>query len=301
MSTLASAYRRSRNVALAGLGVNLLLAIAKFTAGVLGNSYALLADAIESCIDVAGSIIAWGGLYVAARPADIEHPYGHGKAEALAAVVSAALIVMAAGIVAWEAVESFFFPHGSPHWSTLLVLIVVVVIKEWIYVVGRRTAAVTESHAVRADAGHHRSDALTSALAAVGISIALIGGPRLAVADGIAALLASLIIATNGIRLAFPPLHELMDRESPEMRERVRQVAGAVPGVVDIEKIVARKSGLHYLVDMHVEVDPKMTVEQAHLLSHTVKDAIRVALPQIHDVLIHIEPAGQMRLSQSRG
>lgn len=295
MESPARAYRRGQNIALLGLVVNSALALTKFLAGVSGHSYALLADAVESCVDVLGSAITWGGLRVAARPADREHPYGHGKAEALAAVLAAGVIVLAAGMVAWQALHSFFVAHPAPHWSTLVVLGTVVIIKEGLYWLGRAAARTTNSQALRAEAGHHRSDAFTSGLAAIGISIALLGGPRFEIADGIAALVASAFIALNGVRLAVAPLHELMDRESPEMRDRVRQVASDVPGVVDIEKILARKSGLHYLVDMHVEVDPSMTVEQAHRVSHAVKDCVRQALPQIHDVLIHIEPAGQAR------
>jgi cation diffusion facilitator family transporter len=145
---------------------------------------------------------------------------------------------------------------------------------------------------VQTDAWHHRSDAITSVAAAIGISVALIGGPAYATADDIAAIIAALIIAWNGWRLLRPALDELMDRApSPAFHADVRKVAEGISGVDCVEKCVVRKMGYHHFVDLHVQVHPQMTVQRAHEIAHQVKDQIRDTLPSVRDVLVHIEPS----------
>jgi cation diffusion facilitator family transporter len=273
-----------------GLLVNIVMAIIKFVAGWLGHSQALIADAVESMTDIGGSLIVLGGLRIAERPPDQTHPYGHGKAEPIAALV-VSMMLIAAGIgVAWSAIHEIINPQQSPAAFTLWVLIGVVVIKESLFQFGRRISTKSGSGAVLADAWHHRSDALTSLAAAIGISVALIGGPEYAIADGLAALFASGIILFNAVRIAMTPMQELMDAVPVELIEQVRSIAAAVPGVKEIEKLQARKSGTRYWVDMHVQVDPLMSVRDGHAVAHAVKDAVRNAFPQVHDVLIHVEP-----------
>jgi cation diffusion facilitator family transporter len=240
--------------------------------------------------DIFGSLVVWGGLRISAQPPDERHPYGHGKAEALSAFIVACMLIVAAIGIAVAAVREIITPHHSPAAFTLWVLLGVVIVKETLFRFGRRAHDESGSGAVLADAWHHRSDALTSLAAAIGISVALIGGPAYAPADDVAALFASLIILYNGWKLLMPPLQELMDVEQPDLIDKVRGVAAAVSGVREIEKLQARKSGTRYWVDMHMEVDPQMTVDDAHSLAHTVKDAVREAIPAVVDVLIHIEP-----------
>jgi cation diffusion facilitator family transporter len=273
-----------------GLAVNVGLAVIKLLAGLLGHSMALVADAVESFTDIIGSLVVWGGLQIAARPADAEHPYGHGRAEALAGMIVGLMLVGAAIGIALQSVRGILAPHPAPAAFTLAVLIGVIAVKETMFQMVRRTARQTGSSAVLADAWHHRSDALTSAAAAVGITVALVGGPAYAPADDWAALFAAGVIVMNAYRLLRVPVHDLMDREPPHLIARVRAVALAVPGVADVEKILARKSGLRYWVDMHLEVDPEITVRHAHELAHGVKDAIRLGLPEVEEVLIHVEP-----------
>ncbi len=271
--------------------VNTLLAVVKFVAGWVGNSYALIADAVESWADIFGSLAVLGGLHIAARPADRNHTYGHGKAEPLAALFVAILLFLAGVSITIAALREIITPHHVvPAAFTLWVLLGVVAIKETLHRVMRGTAKSLNSTAILMDAWHQRSDAITSAAAAVGISVALVGGPRYAVADDYAALLAAGVILLNAVRLSRLPLHELMDAQPPDLIERVRAIAEAVPEVAGVEKILARKSGLRYWVDMHVEVDPQMSVSRAHDIAHDVKDAIRTRLPQVEEVLIHIEP-----------
>jgi cation diffusion facilitator family transporter len=294
----AQAHASTRNlqtgarVALLGLVINVLFASVKIVAGVVGHAYVLIADGIESALDVGGSIVIWGGLTVAARPPDKTHPYGHGKAEPLAALLVALCVLAAAIGLAVESVREILMPHHGPAPFTLGVLVVVIVIKEILFRYVNRVGQNLGSTAVQTDAWHHRSDALTSAAAFIGISVALIGGERWQSADDWAALFACAVIAANGVRLALPAFHEIMDTApSAKIVKAICSVASSVPGVVDVEKCHARKMGLDYYVDLHVGVDGNISVHEGHEIAHRVKSAIRKGDSRVADVLVHIEPA----------
>ena len=297
ISDLAADARRARGygagarLALVGVAVNFLLALVKIVAGVLGNCYALIADGIESTLDIFGSLAIWVGLKVAAEPPDDEHPYGHGKAEPLASVVVAFAVILAAIGLAVESVREIITPHHAPAPFTLAVLVAVIVVKETLFRKVSAAAGQTGSSAVKTDAWHHRSDAITSAGAFVGISIAILGGPGWEQADDWAALFTCGIIGFNGWRLLRPALLEIMDTAPPkELEAAVRAVAAGVPGVVDVEKCRLRKMGIEFYVDIHIGVDAALTVRDGHRIAHEVKDAIRAANPAAADVLVHIEP-----------
>jgi cation diffusion facilitator family transporter len=282
---------RGARAAQAGLLTNAVLAVVKFLAGVLGNSYALVADAVESLADIFSSLIVWGGLRISARSADEQYPFGYGKAEALAAAVVGLLLLGAATGIAIEAVREILTPHHVPAPFTLVVLLAAAAVKEILF---RRVSAVgeeVESTAVQGDAWHHRSDALTSAAAAVGITVALIGGPGWAEADDWAALVASLVILFNGFRILRPAVGDLMDRSPGSgVVERIDQAAGSVPGVLATEKLKVRRAGMGLFVDIHVQADPGMSLHEAHILSGKVKGAIQRAVPAVLGVLVHMEP-----------
>ena len=283
---------RSLRTTFLGLAVNTVLTAVKFAAGILGNSHALVADAVESMADIFSSIVVWRGIVIASEPADEDHPYGHGKAEPVAAAIVSTMLLIAAGWIVIHAVGEIREPHLSPAPFTLMVLVAVVLVKESLFRFALRESISVESSAVHTDAWHHRSDVITSLAAAVGISVALIGGKGYEAADDVAAVLASGIIAWNGWRLLRQALNELMDRSpSAAVVEHIRKLAEAAPGVERVEKCLVRKMGYHYYVDMHVEVDPEMTVQRAHEIAHGVKDRIRGASHAVRDVLIHIEPA----------
>jgi len=289
---LSQRLQRTLRATLVGLGANLILGLAKLAAGIYGHSDALVADAVESFADLIGSIIVWQGLAVASRPPDDDHPYGHGKAESLAGAAISTLLLLAAAGIGFHAVREFLGTHIVPSPYTLVVLLGVIAIKETLFRWVLRESEATQSTAVRTDAWHHRADAITSLAAAVGISLALVGGERWAGADDIAAIVAAGIIAWNGWRLLRPALEELMDTQpSAEVVERIRDIAAAVPAVDQIQKCLVRRMGYQLLVDMHVHVDPGMTVEQSHAIAHAVKDSIRDEMPSVIDVLIHIEPS----------
>jgi cation diffusion facilitator family transporter len=292
MEQPAAPARTALRAWLVGLVVNVSLGTAKLVAGVVGHSYALIADALESLTDVAASLVVLGGLRYGARPPDESHPYGHGKAEALAAMVVAVMLFGAGVAIAVQAVRSMLSDHPGPEPFTLAVLVVVVVVKEGVYRVQRRAARRSSSTAVLADAFHNRSDAITSLAAGIGLTVALVGGKGYESADAWGALVASAIVLYNAWRLVETPLHELMDAAPSELVAQVRAAAAAVEGVAEVEKAMARKVGPTYLVDMHLHVDPAMSVEAAHRLSGRVKAAVRAAVPEVRDVLIHVEPAG---------
>ena len=281
-----------RRVALLGMVINVALASVKIFAGVIGNAYVLIADGIESALDVGGSLVIWSGLTVAARPPDETHPYGHGKAEPVAAIVVAVGVLAAALVLAIQSVRELFLPHHAPKPFTLVVLIVVVIVKEILYRKVMRFGRDVESTAIQTDAWHHRTDAMTSIAAFIGISVALIGGERFQTADDWAALFACALIAGNGYRLLKPALYEIMDT-APRgaIVDLVRDAAASVPGVARIDKSLVRKMGLSFYVDLHVEVDGKISVREGHHIAHEVKRAIQSSDPRIADVLVHIEPA----------
>ena len=277
---------------LIGIIANILLAAIKATAGVLGNSYALIADAIESTTDITSSIIVWGGLKISVIPPDADHPYGHGKAEPLAAVVVSLTLIVAAIVIAIQSVREMITPHHAPAAFTLAVLVFVVITKEILFRFVFNVGEGINSTAVKSDAWHHRSDAITSTAVFIGISIALIGGRGYESADGWAALFASAIILFNAFRILRPAINEVMDRApSSDFDRSIRQAAQHVEGVIALEKCFIRKMGFSYYVDLHVTVDGGISVRHGHDIARQVKDAIRTSHPNVAEVLVHIEPS----------
>lgn len=275
----------------AGLLVNATLATIKIIAGVLGNSYALIADGIESTADLFSSTIVWSGLRIAARDADADYPFGYGKAESLATATVSLMLIGAAIAIAIQAIREIVTPHHVPAPFTLVVLVLVVLVKEVLFRKVHAVGTEVGSEALRADAWHHRTDAITSLAAFIGISIAIVGGEGWAPADDWAALIAAMVIAWNGQRLLRPAIAGLMDRSpEPEIRERIREIASAVPDVRAVEKVIVRRAGTDYFADLHVHAEPTMSLRDAHIVSGKVKSAIRAALPNVRGVLVHMEP-----------
>lgn len=283
-----------------GILTSIILAAIKAVAGIWGNSYALIADAIESTSDVFTSLIVLTGLKIATRPADETHPYGHGKAEPFAGILVSAALFIAAIVIIIQSIHEIITPHHAPAAFTLIVLVAVVITKEFLFRYIIKVGNSVDSVAVKNDAWHHRSDAITSGAAFIGISIALIGGPGYEEADDYAALCASLIIIYNAYRLFKPALFEIMDTApSPEFVKKIIDVSLKVEDVIAIDKCFARKMGLQYYIDMHVIVDGNITVHKGHQISHNVKNKLVNSFPNVSDVLIHIEPATEERLMRS--
>jgi len=284
--------RKGLRSTLIGILANTLLAAIKGLAGFFGNSYALIADAIESTTDIVSSLIVWSGLKISTRPPDAEHPYGYGKAEPLAAVVVSFTLIAAAVGIAVQSVSEMRTPHHAPAAFTLAVLVLVVVTKEALFRFVFNVGQGINSTVVKSDAWHHRSDAITSAAAFVGISISLIGGVGYESADDWAALFASMIILFNAYRILRPAISEVMDSApSPEIDRSIRQAAQLVEGVIALEKCAIRKTGFSYYVDLHVTVDGTLSVRHGHDIARQVKQAIRTSNPNVAEVLVHIEPS----------
>lgn len=270
---------------------NISLALIKATAGFFGNSYALIADAIESTADVFASIIVLFGLKYAKRPADENHPYGHGKIEPLVTFIVVVFLIISATVIVFESVENIQTPHHSPKPWTLIVLGLIIVWKEISYRIVLKKSIETNSISLKADAWHHRSDAITSIFAFIGITIALLFGNGYETADDWAALLSAVLILYNSYLIFRPALGEIMDENNyDDLILEIRTVASSVTGILGTEKCYIRKAGTKYHVDLHARVAGHISVTEGHDLSHQLKDTLGDKIPHLGHILIHIEP-----------
>ena len=270
---------------------NILLAAIKWTTGILGNSYALIADAIESTSDIFASLLVVFGIKYSSRPADKNHPYGHGRAEPLITFLIVVFLLVSAFIIGKESIKNIQTPHEAPRSFTLLVLAGIIVWKEFSYRWVMKKGKKTGSTFLQAEAWHHRADAITSVAAFIGISIALTMGKGYESADDWAALFASGLIVFNAYKIFRPALGEIMDEQNyPELKAEIREVSKEVDGVLDTEKLYIRKVGMKYHVDLHATVNGQLSVREGHDIAHLLKDTLLEKIPSIENVLIHIEP-----------
>jgi cation diffusion facilitator family transporter len=270
---------------------NTFLAIAKGITGFFGNSYALIADAIESTTDIFSSILVLFGLKYASRPPDENHPYGHGKAEPLITFAVVGFLLISATVIFIESIHNIQKPQSKPEPFTLVVLGLIIIFKEISFQYVNKKSNETKSTSLKADAWHHRSDAITSLMAFIGISIAIYMGKGYEAADDWAALIASLFIVYNAYLIFRPALGEIMDEHlHDDLIDQIRKSSSLINGVVGTEKCLVRKMGMSYIVDLHVIVDGKLSVVEGHSIAHSVKDKLKIDLPEVTDILIHIEP-----------
>jgi cation diffusion facilitator family transporter len=270
---------------------NTSMAIVKGLAGFFGNSYALIADAIESTTDIFASFLVLFGIKYSNKPADDNHPYGHGRAEPLITFLVVGFLITSATIIAYESIQNIGTPHELPKSWTLYVLGAIIIWKEYSFQLVMKRSKETNSSSLKADAWHHRSDAITSVAAFLGISIALYFGKGYESADDWAALFASGFILFNSYKIFRPALSEIMDEHLyDELVEEIRVVSLTVPGVLDTEKCFIRKAGMQYHVDLHARVDGTITVREGHDIAHDLKDTLRAKIPSLGHVLIHVEP-----------
>jgi cation diffusion facilitator family transporter len=270
---------------------NTFLAIAKGITGFFGNSYALIADAIESTTDIFSSILVLFGLKYASRPPDENHPYGHGKAEPLITFAVVGFLLISATVIFIESIHNIQRPQSKPESFTLIVLGLIIIFKEISFQYVNKKSNETKSTSLKADAWHHRSDAITSLMAFIGISIAIYMGKGYEAADDWAALIASLFIVYNAYLIFRPALGEIMDEHlHDDLIDQIRKSSSLINGVVGTEKCLVRKMGMNYIVDLHVIVDGKLSVVEGHSIAHSVKDKLKIDLPEVTDILVHIEP-----------
>jgi cation diffusion facilitator family transporter len=270
---------------------NTVLSIIKWLTGYFGNSYALIADAIESTTDILSSLLVLFGLKYASKEADKNHPYGHGRAEPLITFLVVGFLITSATIIAYESIKNIQTPHELPRPYTLIVLGAIIIWKEIAYRFVIKKGKETNSSSLKADAWHHRSDAVTSLAAFIGISIALIGGKGYEAADDWAALFASCFIIYNSYLIFRPALGEIMDEHLyDDVTDKIREYAKQVEGIVSTEKCLVRKTGMTFHVDLHAVVEGDISVREGHDIAHRLKDYLKKQMPELADVLIHIEP-----------
>ena len=289
-STLSNEKKAINTIVFSIVG-NFFLALIKGIAGFFGNSYALIADAIESTTDIFSSILVLFGLKYANKPADKNHPYGHGKIEPLITFLLVGFLVISATFIAHESIQNIRNPHALPEKWTLIVLALIIAWKELSFRIVIQKSKETNSSSLKADAWHHRSDAITSIAAFIGISMAIMLGKGYESADDWAALFASGFILYNSYLIFRPALGEIMDEHFyDDLVEDIRRISLTVDGIIATEKCFIRKVGMIYHVDLHAKVNGSISVTDGHNLAHQLKDTLRAEIPQLGHVLIHIEP-----------
>lgn len=297
MDSVALRAREGRRLVLVGVCINIVLAVAKITGGIFGRSHALIADGIESSLDIFSSGLMWGAMKYAERPPDEDHPYGHGKMESLAAVTGSVFLIVAGLSLGLHSIREIIVLQTDssdaniPAAFTLGILATTILVKEGLYRWLHRRGEEIDSKAVQADAGHHRSDALTSLAAVIGITAALVGGPHWAQADDWAALFSCLLILFNGGKMLKDSLGDVLDQQaSSDVVDRIHNLVLEVPGVTSVEKCRVRKSGFSRFADLHVRVAGERSVREGHEIAHNVKDQLMKTDLHLADVTVHIEP-----------
>ena len=297
-----SIHQKAIHTAYFSIFANLILAFAKGITGIFGNSFALIADAIESTTDVFSSLLVLLGLKYASKPADENHPYGHGKIEPLVTFIVVGFLLVSATFIVIQSIHNIRTPHKLPKPYTLIILGIIILLKEFFYRFVHKKGTETRSTSLKADAWHHRSDAITSLMAFIGISFALYMGDGYENADDWAALFAAGFIAFNAYLIFRPALGEIMDEHFHEdMVAQIRTIAKKVDGVVDTEKCFIRKSGMSFHVDLHLVVDGRISVQEGHAIAHRLKDQIQGEIPEIADILMHVEPDQILKSHMDKG
>ncbi|MBL4700396.1 MAG: cation transporter [Phycisphaeraceae bacterium] len=292
-------YYDARKAAWIGLSINLALAVIKFIAGLVGQSMALLADAVNSLGDTITTTVVIVAMNVARRPADEEHPYGHTRVEAIAGSSVAIIIAVVAALTIWKCFEFWDASQVLPPIWTLWIAAGNVIIKESLYHYKKRVGMRIGSSALIATAWDHRSDAFCSLAVLIGLSAVLFTDGKYLHADKLAGMVVGTMILISSAKLYFMSANELLDAQGDGLLlENIRVTAALVAGVTDVEKLRVRKSGLEYFADIHVHVPPQLTVAKAHRLGHEVKDKLLTTYPRLRDVLVHIEPDEPLDISK---
>ncbi len=290
-TSISHTYAEVTRAAVLGLVVNLSLGILKLIGGMVGNSFALVADAVNSLGDVVTTLVVLFALRVAQRPADAEHPYGHTRAEGIAASNVALLVIISALMVGWEAIRRITNQHDIPPIWTLWIAGANILIKEGLFQYNLRVGKRTGSSAIIANAWDHRSDAMCALAVLIGLGTIRLGGSQFIWADEVASLIVVAAIIWSGVQLFRSSASELMDVQADsEFVDRIREVALSVAGIEEVETLWVRKSGLEFFADIHIEVDQQLTVAEGHRIGHQVKDRLLAKFPNLRDVLVHLEP-----------
>jgi cation diffusion facilitator family transporter len=289
MESPSNLYHESRRAALWGIGVSVALGSVKLLGGLLGHSLALLSDAMHSLVDAAISAALLAALVVAQRPPDREHPYGHGRVEAVAGAGVALVLLALAASIAYKSLSTIAIRHHPPAGFALVIACGGPFVQELLYRYVSRLARRTGSTALLATAWDYRLDALGGIGVLIGVALAKWAG--WAWADHVAAVLVAGTVLWIGGGLLWENVQALIDRQAdPEILWLVREEAQAVPGVLAVEKLRVRRKGIEHVAEIHVQVDGGQTVSGGHEIGHAVKDRLIGRVPSISDVVVHVEP-----------
>jgi cation diffusion facilitator family transporter len=289
--TPADYERAGRKLALWSVLAGLGLAILKVAVGLAAHSTAVVSDGCEAAADVVSSGIVYAGLWLASRPPDENHPYGHGRYETLASLAVGSILVFTGLVIGWRSFVSMSQVHPLRMFA-LYPLFLAIAVKVVLAMQKRRSARLISSAALAADAWHDVTDLISTFIALIAVGMSLWNPARFREADHVGGMLIGVIIVCVGFRLIRATVEQLTDA-MPDIRlmRQIRTVALAVPGAWGIEKCFARRTGFRYHVDLHLEVDPELTVRESHEIAMQVKISIKENLGWVADVLVHVEPA----------
>ena len=299
---MKSSGRLGRNVALASIFISAALAAVKIAVGLKANSTAVVSDGIESATDVLASSLVLFGLMMAAKPPDAEHPYGHGRLETLSGMAVGIILAVAGSLIAFESLRRAMHRHGPPATFAVWPVLISIVIKGSLFLIKRHLGREIRSTSLLADAWNDGMDTLSGFVALIGVSLEAYVPKQFSIADETGGFLVGMIVITLGIRIVRDTTFQLMDTmPNRDLLDEVRKVAMKVPGTLGVEKCFARKTGLQYHVDLHLEVDPEMTVAESHEIATEVRGKIRGELSWVADVLVHVEPHGLATIDSRHG
>jgi cation diffusion facilitator family transporter len=284
--------RTGQRIAIAGMAVSAALAVAKILVGLAGHSTAAVADGVESSTDLLTSSLLLAGLTLGAKPADENHPYGHGRLEILSGLLIGLGLAVIGALISYSAIERLGRPHLVVQSYVVWPLVASLVAKPALALSKFRYGRKIQSAALVADAWHDATDSTSAATALIAVGLAVYNPSRFVSADCYGGLAVGLLVVTAGARVAYQTAMQLADTMPDDrLMDKIRQAAAQVDGVRGVEKCYARKTGLRYHVDLHLEVDPDMTVRQSHEIAHQARLHILKSLDWVADVLVHVEPA----------
>lgn len=292
MSSVQAAYQRARRITLVGMGVSAVLAATNLVVGSVANSTSVTATGFEFAGDVLASTLVLVAMGVAARPADDNHPYGHGRFETLSAFLVGLILAVAGGAISWNSLQSVGETHTPPGRAAVVALLIAIGLRSVMFALKFRMGRALRSSALVADAWNDAVDVFSAGAALAAVVLATSNPQRFLAADHWGGFVVGLVVIFTGVRVARDASLELADTmPSAELTREIDATARQVPGVLGIDKLMARKTGLRYHIDLHVEVDPALTIAQAHAIGGQVRSTLREKLPWVADVLIHVEPA----------
>lgn len=287
-------FKQAEFAAWLGIVVNIALTIIKGVIGVKAHSKALIADAVHSASDIAGSLAVYVGLRAAKQPPDEDHPYGHGKAESIAAIIVAVILFIVGLQIGKSALASFFTPIVAPGGIAIYAVVFSIIVKEALFRYKYKLGKKLNSEALIVNAYEHRSDVYSSIAALIGIGASIIGNyihvDWLIYGDPVAGVIVSILVLRMAWKLGADSIHNALDHVlHDEDIVEFKQIVSSFPEVMTIDELLAREHGYYVIIDLKISVDAQMTVEEAHQVGKKIKKKL-ISLPNVHNVFVHINP-----------